>query len=118
MKETKNIIKKFETKGYKLVEVKKLYNEPQPIMALTNSLDLPIIEKKDKVTVYELHRVKATSYFFTNQEEVFEVKEINSKGFEYMKNDKLRKINKTKYEIELDCEKYTFKNLKVFLGIA
>ena len=27
MKETKNIIKKFETKGYKLVEVKKLYND-------------------------------------------------------------------------------------------
>ena len=65
-----------------------------------------------------LNQTLLKTYFYTNQEEVFEVKEINSKGFEYMKNDKLRKINKTKYEIELDCEKYTFKNLKVFLGIA
>jgi len=118
MNETKDIIKKFETKGYKLAEMKNLYDEPQKIMAFNNTYDLPIIEIGKNTTVYELHRVKATRYFFTNEEDVFEVTEINKIGFALKKNDELRKINRTNYEVKLNDEKYTLKNLKVFLGIV
>jgi nucleoside diphosphate kinase len=115
---TKDIIKKFETKGYKLAEMKNLYDEPQKIMAFNNTYNLPIIQIGKNTTVYELHRVKATRYFFTNEEDVFEVMAINKIGFDLKKNDKLRKINRTNYEVKLNDKKYTFKNLKVFLGIV
>ena len=114
---TKDIIKKFEDKGYTL-ETTKLDDDYTRLMGLSsNPLDLPIIENKEITTTYKLNTTKKTIYFFTKDENIFEVKELITTGYNYSSNGKLRKINTTKYEIEFNYEKYSLKNLKVFLGI-
>ena len=115
---TDSIIKKFEDKGYTLNEIIKLDNDNTNIIGLSsNSIDLPIIEEKEITTTYKLNTTKKTIYSFTKDENIFEIKELITTGYSYSSKGKLRKINTTKYEIEHNYEKYSLKNLKVFLGI-
>ena len=114
---TKDIIKKFEDKGYTL-ETTKLDDDYTRLMGLSsNPLDLPIIEQKEITTTYKLNTTKRTIYYFSNNDNVFEIKELVTSGYTNLSNGKLRKINTTQYEIEFNYEKYSLKNLKVFLGI-
>lgn len=114
---TKDIIKKFKAKGYTL-ETTKLDDDYTRLLGLSsNALDLPIIEKRETTTTYKLNTIKRTIYYFSNNDNVFEIKELVTTGYTNLSNGKLRKINKTQYEIEFNYEKYSLKNLKVFLGI-
>lgn len=114
---TDSIIKKFKDKGYTL-EVINLVDDYTRLMGLSsNDLDLPIIEKREITTTYKLNTIKRTIYMFTNNDNVFEIKELITTGYKNLSNGELRKVNTTKYEIEFNYEKYSLKNLKVFLGI-
>ena len=118
MEKMENIIKKFQAKGYELNSVRPLADDITTLMDLKeNKLNLPIREEKANTITYELNRTKKTDYWFENDNNIFLVTELITTGYKYLKNGKLRKINVTSFEIELNYEKYSYKNLKVFLGI-
>jgi|DEB0MinimDraft_10_1074344.scaffolds.fasta_scaffold00228_15 hypothetical protein len=114
-----NEIKKaLSSKGYELVETSNLEDDITRLQGFNNSYNnLPIVTKGKITTVYELNRTNKTIYYFQNNDNIFEIRENIITGFEYLKNNKLRKINKTNFNVFLNGEKYSIKNFKVFLGI-
>lgn len=114
-----NEIKKaLNSKGYELVETIIYEDDVTNLMAFKNTYNnLPVVQNRENLTVYELNRTKRSIYYFQKNENTFEIQENIITGFEHLKNDKLRKINKTKINVLFDQENYSIKNFKVFLGI-
>ena len=116
--EIRTIEKALTAKGYELIETDNLVDDFTKLMAKKNSFNnLPVVVNKEITTVYELNRTKRTNYYFQNNDNIFEIQINKITGFELVKNDKLRKVNKTKINVLLNGENYTLKNFKVFLGI-
>ena len=114
-----NEIKKaLNIKGYELVETIDYEDDVTRLMAFKNTFNnLPVVKNGKNTTVYELDRTKRTIYYFENNENIFEVKINITTGYKIFKNNKLRKVNKTKINVLLNGENYSIKNFKVFLGI-
>jgi hypothetical protein len=115
-----NEIKKaLNSKGYELVETNNLVDDFTKLLAIKNTFNnLPIIDNsKNQTTLYELNRTNRTLYYFQNNENVFEIQENIITGYELLRNNKLKKVNKTKINVLLNGEKYSINNFKVFLGI-
>ena len=114
----REIEKALTAKGYELIETNNLDDDITNIAAFNNSYNnLPVVTKGKITTVYELNRTNKTIYYFQNNDNNFEIQENIITGFELVKNNKLRKVNKTKINVLLNGENYTLKNFKVFLGI-
>jgi ABC-type antimicrobial peptide transport system permease subunit len=115
----REIEKALTAKGYELVETDNLVDDFTKLLARKNSFDnLPVIDNsKKETTLYELNRTNRANYYFQNNDNIFQIQENIITGFEIVKNDKLRKVNKTIYKVLLNGENYTLKNFKVFLGI-
>lgn len=114
----REIEKAFLAKGYELVETNKLADDVTSLMAFKNTFDnLPVVKNGENTTVYELNRTNKTLYYFQNNENIFQIQINITTGFKNLKNNKLRKVNKTKINVLLNGENYTLKNFKVFLGI-
>ena len=116
--EIRTIEKALTAKGYKLIETDKLVDDFTKLIARKNTFNnLPVVIDGGITTVYELNRTSRINYYFQNNENIFEIQENKITGFKIVKNDKLRKVNKTKINVLLNGENYTLKNFKVFLGI-
>ena len=114
----REIEKAFNAKGYELIETNKLADDINGLVALKNSFDnLPVIKNGRNTTIYELNRTNKTLYYFQNNENIFQIQINITTGFNNLKNNKLRKVNKTKINVLLNGENYSLKNFKVFLGI-
>ena len=115
-----NEIKKgLHNKGYDLTFVDNNFadDETRLLELSSNDLELPLISEQKYTKTYLLNKTSKTFYYFENTDNVFEVQEYVTKGFKYLKNGELKKINKTIYKVLLNGENYTLKNFRVFLGI-
>ena len=115
----REIEKALIAKGYKLTFVNNNFadDETRLLELSSNNLELPLISEQKNTKTYLLNKTSKTIYYFENTDNEFEIQEYITKGFKYLKNGELKKINKTIYKVLLNGENYTLKNFRVFLGI-
>lgn len=115
---TKKIINAFETKGYSLDVTNRLEDDVDILLAgLEADLNFLKLIKVNKTTkIVELNRTQRTVYEFIKDDNFFRVQENVKTG--YIKSKKsYKKINKTTFLVECNGNKFSIKNLKVFLNL-
>ena len=75
--EIRTIEKALTAKGYKLIETDKLVDDFTKLIARKNTFNnLPVVIDGGITTVYELNRTSRINYYFQNNENIFEIKNI------------------------------------------
>ena len=115
---TKKIINAFETKGYTLDKTYRLEDDVDSLLAGLNAdVNFLKLVKLNKTTkIVELNRTQRTVYEFVKDDNFFRVQENVKTGY-IMTKRTYKKINKTTFKVELNANKYSIKNLQVFLNL-